>query len=303
MSETVGHGQGFSGPYPSWASYPGSNEATSRRKYKPCCSQPSQSLTMLSLMFTASSSHYTPPVQTTAGTLPRYGQLPPVASTPRASTSAAAATGSYGQGYPSNGLVDTAYQHLISPSAQSPPRIASYNAYPGSGRSSSFTPSDTGADWPSYFGPERRRGTATPSVSSSTGSDGSSSPQLYGTTLDPSALRDENGSISRPLVSSTAIRSASEARRNRGARFFCQVAGCGSDFTTKSNLQGHMRSHAGEKPYECAADGCGKAFTRQSDCRRHEEKLHPGMNVPSKRRASADYGMSLPCLAVYKGRS
>jgi hypothetical protein len=50
--------------------------------------------------------------------------------------------------------------------------------------------------------------------------------------------QDDEESIRRPHVASSAIRDASHARRSRDARFFCEVLGCGSNFTTKSNLQG-----------------------------------------------------------------
>jgi hypothetical protein len=114
--------------------------------------------------------------------------------------------------------------------------------------------------------------------------------------------------VRRPHVASSAIRDASVARRSRDARFFCDVAGCGSNFTTKSNLQGtlspfltyidtfltrivlgHMRSHLNERPYACQV-GCGKAFTRQSDRHRHEAKVHPEVALPRsgrRRRASS----------------
>jgi hypothetical protein len=49
---------------------------------------------------------------------------------------------------------------------------------------------------------------------------------------------DANQGIRRPHVASSAIRDASVARRSRDARFFCNVPGCGSNFTTKSNFQG-----------------------------------------------------------------
>lgn len=50
----------------------------------------------------------------------------------------------------------------------------------------------------------------------------------------------DSDSIRRPHVASSAIKDASAARRSRDARFFCAVAGCGSNFTTKSNLQGQL---------------------------------------------------------------
>jgi hypothetical protein len=119
------------------------------------------------------------------------------------------------------------------------------------------------------------------------------------------AAAAHDAAVSRQHVASAAIRGASEARRSRDARFHCDVPGCGSNFTTKSNLQGmfaaslrlrmttnkntgHLRSHMGERPYVCQV-GCGKAFTRQSDRHRHEDKVHPEVKInrPSRRRRSS----------------
>ncbi|EJD02856.1 uncharacterized protein FOMMEDRAFT_41228, partial [Fomitiporia mediterranea MF3/22] len=50
----------------------------------------------------------------------------------------------------------------------------------------------------------------------------------------------------------------------------CPVPGCGSTFTRRFNLRGHLRSHTEERPYVCEWPGCNKGFARQHDCKRHQ---------------------------------
>jgi hypothetical protein len=55
------------------------------------------------------------------------------------------------------------------------------------------------------------------------------------------------------------------------SRFQC--AKCPKNFTRNHNLQAHLRTHDGEKPYTCTE--CGLSFARENDRKRHEA-LHGG---------------------------
>jgi len=54
---------------------------------------------------------------------------------------------------------------------------------------------------------------------------------------------------------------------------------CDCKKLTFLNTTGHIRSHNGEKPFQCHWPGCGKGFARQHDCKRHEQ-LHSTNPVP-----------------------
>jgi uncharacterized Zn-finger protein len=71
-------------------------------------------------------------------------------------------------------------------------------------------------------------------------------------------------------VTTSATQAASASRRRNEAHFVCPVPGCGSTFTRRFNLRGHLRSHTEERPYVCDWPGCKKGFARQHDCKRHQ---------------------------------
>lgn len=79
--------------------------------------------------------------------------------------------------------------------------------------------------------------------------------------------------VERHQVTTSATQTASANRRRNEANFHCPVPGCGSTFTRRFNLKGHLRSHTSERPFACEWPGCGKAFARQHDCKRHYQ-LH-----------------------------
>ncbi|XP_052742102.1 zinc finger protein 846 isoform X2 [Bicyclus anynana] len=59
-----------------------------------------------------------------------------------------------------------------------------------------------------------------------------------------------------------------------GARRLCPAAGCGSSFTSATNLNIHIRRHNGERPYSCAE--CGKSFGSKNILSDHI-RVHTGV--------------------------
>lgn len=76
--------------------------------------------------------------------------------------------------------------------------------------------------------------------------------------------------VEKQQVTTSATQAASASRRRNEANFACPVPGCGSTFTRRFNLRGHLRSHTEERPYVCDFPGCKKGFARQHDCKRHQ---------------------------------
>ncbi|KAG1720823.1 uncharacterized protein EDB91DRAFT_1007459, partial [Suillus paluster] len=76
--------------------------------------------------------------------------------------------------------------------------------------------------------------------------------------------------VEKKQVTTSATQVASASRRRNEARFTCPVLGCGSTFTRRFNLRGHLRSHTEQRPYVCEYPYCQKGFARQYDCKRHQ---------------------------------
>ncbi|KIK09922.1 hypothetical protein K443DRAFT_671237 [Laccaria amethystina LaAM-08-1] len=86
--------------------------------------------------------------------------------------------------------------------------------------------------------------------------------------------------VEKQQVTTSATQLASASRRRNEAHFVCPVPGCGSTFTRRFNLRGHLRSHTEERPYVCDWPGCKKGFARQHDCKRHQA-LHTAKSSQS----------------------
>ncbi|RXW17837.1 hypothetical protein EST38_g8022 [Candolleomyces aberdarensis] len=86
-------------------------------------------------------------------------------------------------------------------------------------------------------------------------------PDVYG----PSALPPP--SPSGPTVASEAIIAACTVRRQRKAKFKCDI--CPQNFTAKHNLINHKKAHSGIKDQVCVR--CGNAFTASGTLTRHNK--------------------------------
>jgi uncharacterized Zn-finger protein len=73
--------------------------------------------------------------------------------------------------------------------------------------------------------------------------------------------------IAKQVVTTGPVAEASAIRRTHAAKFVCEI--CGVALTTKTNLEGHRKSHLGLKEHKCSL--CDKSFTRDWDRKRHEK--------------------------------
>ncbi|KAJ7594289.1 hypothetical protein C8J56DRAFT_926385 [Mycena floridula] len=121
-------------------------------------------------------------------------------------------------------------------------------------------------DNPAQFYDPASSASPSPEASSSQGGAGANHyPSSNGVPRLPPILQ-----VEKVTVTTSATQLASASRRRNEANFVCPVPGCGSTFTRRFNLRGHLRSHTEERPYICEWPGCKKGFARQHDCKRHQ---------------------------------
>ncbi|KAJ4477480.1 hypothetical protein J3R30DRAFT_223871 [Lentinula aciculospora] len=74
-------------------------------------------------------------------------------------------------------------------------------------------------------------------------------------------------------VATRKIRMASEHRRKKRARFYCEVPDCYGSFTAKHNLINHMNSHDGVRNFKCNL--CQRKFVTSAVMKRHGRGCYP----------------------------
>ncbi|KAJ6450565.1 hypothetical protein C8R47DRAFT_1200889 [Mycena vitilis] len=148
-------------------------------------------------------------------------------------------------------------------STESPPLISAYRRHARSVSSDGSAYSErsvTSPQWPSQY----------PSPDVSPQSNCSYLPEFDDFSGTNIALPT---SVAKRHVGSERTVQASQNRRKDVGRHTCPVPGCGSTFTRRVNLKGHLRAHNDERPFACGWDGCDRAFARLHDRKRHEQ-LH-----------------------------
>lgn len=106
-----------------------------------------------------------------------------------------------------------------------------------------------------------------------------SSPDTLSNASSPTASSPQSGSSYLALaqeVGGTTQREAALLRFNstrNQPKFVCDHPGCNDGFNTRFSLKRHLKTHSGEKPFQC--DKCPKTFAEKSTLVRHL-RIHTG---------------------------
>ena len=100
----------------------------------------------------------------------------------------------------------------------------------------------------------------------------------------PCVVKHSELNVSESDLSSKASRDSNSPARTRRSWYMSRPKsltcpqGCGKQFRTSHDLNAHIRSHTGERPYVCSHPGCGKAFAQAGSRSRHF-RTHSGTFV------------------------
>ncbi|ODM87045.1 Krueppel-like factor 12 [Orchesella cincta] len=85
----------------------------------------------------------------------------------------------------------------------------------------------------------------------------------------------QNG-VAEDLKGIPPLRRSRGISSNQPRKFKCEFEGCGRDYTKRSHLVTHHRTHTGEKPFPCSWPKCHWKFARKDELTRHYRK-HTGI--------------------------